>query len=136
MHASSYEQPPKTPKYSHITLPFKNLFGGVEESHTKEQMPQISAEMEGCGRRSKITAKSTKNTSTARKSGFLEEERECGIKIPVGDAWWAQAPWWCGKGRGRALWPPGPGVAPLVSLRCPWVSFYAKILIFIFLEFF
>jgi hypothetical protein len=34
-------------KYSRNTSPKENLFGQVEESHTKEQMIQISAEMLG-----------------------------------------------------------------------------------------
>ena len=78
MHASSYEQPPRTQKYSHISLPFKILFGGVEESHTKEQMPKISAEMMGCRERSKFAAKSTKNSGSIKKLGFSDQEREEG----------------------------------------------------------
>ena len=72
MHASSYEQPQRTSKYSHKSLPFKIIFGGVEESHTKEQMPKISAEMMGCGRRSKFVAKSTKNTRFSKKFWIFE----------------------------------------------------------------
>ena len=71
MHASSYEQPPRASQYSQIRLSIKILFGGVEESHTKEQLPKISAEMMGCGRRSKFAAKNTKKTSSSNKLGIF-----------------------------------------------------------------
>ena len=112
MHASSNEQPPRTPKYSHISLPFKILFGGVEESHTKDQMPKISAEMMGCRRRSKIATKNSKNSGSSKKLGIFEWREREEEDIPRKGASWAQVPWWRGQGPGRATWPPGPGVDP------------------------
>ena len=40
---------------------------------------------------------------------------------------------WRGQGLGRATWPSGLVVAPLVSHRCPLVAFYLKTLDIIFL---
>ena len=42
---------------------------------------------------------------------------------------------WRGQELGRATWPSGLVVAPLVSHRCPLVPFYLEIFILIFLEF-
>src|SRR4051812_34499772 len=99
MHASSYEQPPRTPKYSQISSPIKILIGGMEESHTKEKMLKISAEMMCCGRRSKFAAKSTKNSGSSKKLGIFrarererERERETAEEdLPGKVTWWAQA---------------------------------------------
>jgi hypothetical protein len=46
-HAYSFILSPTMLKYSGNTLPKENLLGQVEESHTVEQMIQISAEMLG-----------------------------------------------------------------------------------------
>jgi hypothetical protein len=46
-HAYSFILSPTLLKYSRNTSPKENLLGQVEESHTGEQMIQISAEMLG-----------------------------------------------------------------------------------------
>jgi hypothetical protein len=46
-HAYSFILSPTMLKYSRNTSPIENLLGQVEESHTGEQMIQISAEMLG-----------------------------------------------------------------------------------------
>jgi hypothetical protein len=46
-HAYSFILSPTMLKYSRYTSPKENLLGQVEESHTGEQMIQISAEMLG-----------------------------------------------------------------------------------------
>jgi hypothetical protein len=46
-HAYSFILSPTMLKYSRNTLPKENLLGQVEESHTGEQLIQISAEMLG-----------------------------------------------------------------------------------------
>src|SRR4051812_47203802 len=89
----------------------KNLFGGVEELHTREYFLKISAQMMGCGERSKITSKNSKNASSrARTHVFGEKEKErkkthlevgpVGPRRPVGAARGQAAPagllghWW------------------------------------------
>ena len=59
----------------------------------------------------------------------MEEE------MPAGGACGPQEGVWRGQGLGRAIWPPGPGLDPLVSLRCPPTDFYLEIFILNFLEF-
>ena len=93
--------------------PIKNLIGGVEESHTREYLFKISAQMVGCRERSKNRLQEQqehKNKCTTRVFG----ERERGRKKTYleGGSRGPQAPYGRGQGLGRASWPPGPLVAP------------------------
>src|SRR4051812_16968364 len=95
--------------------PIKNLFGGVEELHTREYLLKISSQMVGCRESSKITSKNSKNARTGAELLFVERERKeeeedlrghgtCGPQAP------------CGHGQGAA-WatgaPPGQLQVPL-----------------------
>src|ERR1041385_6465205 len=117
--------------------PTKNLFGGVEELHTREYLLKISAQMMGFGERSKITSKNSKNASSrARTRVFGKKERErkkthlevgpVGPRRPVGATREQAVP----AGRLGHWW------APLVSPRCFWVTPGMEICNIIFLEFF
>src|SRR4051812_46014375 len=116
--------------------PTRKLIGGVRESHTKEYLYQISAQMSGCRWRSKFRAQEQKEHETReRKLVFGEKEREwkkrCQQLVLVGPRRVG------GTARGWVA-PPGllgQGWTPLVSLRCPPVALYLEIFIFIFLDF-
>src|SRR4051812_47052482 len=92
--------------------PIKNLIGGVKESHTREYFLEISAQMMGCGERSKITSTNSKNASSrTRTRVFGEKEREkktnlemgpVGPRRPMGAARGHAAP----AGRQGHWWPP------------------------------
>src|SRR3954466_4941037 len=53
--------------------PTKNLVGGVEELHTREYLPKISAQMMGHRERSKFWTESSKNTRTKCKTRVFGE---------------------------------------------------------------
>ena len=59
----------------------------------------------------------------------MEEE------MPVGGACGPQEGVWRGQGLGRATWPPGPSVDPLVNHWYFPLAFYLEIFILNFLEF-
>ena len=54
---------------------------------------------------------------------------------PPGGACGPQEGGWRGQELGRATWPPGLLVDPMVSKRCPLMAFYLETLNIIFLEF-
>ena len=59
--------------------PIKNLIEEVEESHTREQMLKISAQMMGCRERSRFIGRSSKNSglnSKTRVFGVRERDRK------------------------------------------------------------
>ena len=92
--------------------PIKNLIGGVEESHTREYLLKISAQMRGCRERSKNRLQEQqehKNKCRTRVFGEKERGRK---KTYLGGACGPQAPCGRGQGLGRASWPPGPLVGP------------------------
>src|SRR3954462_7076643 len=111
--------------------PTRKLIGGVRESHTREYLFQISAQMSGYRGRSKFRAQEQQEHETrARTRVFGEKEREwtkrCQPGVPVGPRRV------CGMTRGWVA-PPGllgQGWTPLVSLRCPPMAFYLEIFIF------
>ena len=91
--------------------PIRNLIGGVEESHTREYLLKISAQMMGCRERSKNRLQEQqehKNKTRTRVSGEKERGRKktylegglVGPRRPVGAArgWAAPAGrlghWW------------------------------------------
>src|SRR6187399_3498583 len=117
--------------------PIRNLIGGVEESHTREYLFKISAQMIGCRERSKNRLQEQqecKNRCRTRVFGEKERERKkthleagpVGPRRPMGAARGQAAP----AGRLGHWW------LPLVSPRCLWVTPGMEIFIFIFLEFF
>ena len=94
--------------------PIRNLIGGVEESHTREYLLKISAQMMGCRERSKNRLQEQqehKNKCRTRVFGEKERERE-EEDSPGGGTCGPQAPYGRGQGAGRASWPPGPLVGP------------------------
>src|ERR1041385_1395892 len=98
--------------------PTKNLFGEVEELHTREYLLKISAQMMGCGERSKITSKNSKNASSrARTRVFGKKERERGRRLTWRWGLWAPSALWARPGgRARQL------ATPLVSPKYLWVT--------------
>ena len=117
--------------------PIRNLIGGVEESHTREYLFKILAQMIGCRERSKnrlLEQQERKNKCRTRVFGEKERGRKktylegghVGPRRPVGAArgWAAPA--------GRL----GHWLVPLAGSRSFWVTPDVEIFIFIFLEFF
>src|ERR1041385_5284661 len=107
--------------------PTKNLFGGVEELHTREYLPKSSAQMMGRRERSKFWSESSKNASSRCRTRVLgkkgRERKKTHLKMgPVGPRW-------------PGGLPTGPLVGPLVSPRCLWVTPGMEIFILYFLEF-
>src|SRR3954469_3769969 len=104
--------------------PTKNLFGGVEELHTREYLPKILAQMMGRRERSKFWTESSKNARTKCRTRVLGERRgrrkktylaSCpmGPRCPVGAARVQATP----AGRLGHWWPPwsapgAPGSPP------------------------
>src|ERR1044071_272908 len=86
--------------------------------------------------RSKLRAQEQQERRNQRKNScFWEEgERVRGERTPGGMGP-TQEGGWRGQELGRATWPPGLVVAPLVSQRCPLMAFYLKTLNIYFLEF-
>ena len=116
--------------------PTRKLIGGVRESHTREYLFLVSAQMSGCRRRSSFRAQEQqerKNQSKTTKN-WEEGERVRGER-PPGGACGPQEGGWRGQELGRATWPPRPGVDPLVSLRYLLVAFYLEILFYFFWNF-
>ena len=74
-HAISYQGSYTAAKYSTYTKPFKILIGGVKESHTREDLLQISARIMGWTKRSKIPALKSKNSGLSN-GGVIFRERE------------------------------------------------------------
>src|SRR4051812_46805850 len=69
--------------------PTKNLIGGVEELHTREYLPNISAQMMDHRERSKFWTKSSKNASSRCRTRVLgkkgRERKKTHLKMgPVG----------------------------------------------------
>src|ERR1041385_8585771 len=100
--------------------PTKNLFGGVEELHTREYLLKISAQMMGCGERSKITSKNSKYASSRTKTCVFGERGREGKKTylergPMGP----RRPVGAGRGHAAPAGRPGHWWLPLVSPRCP-----------------
>ena len=98
---------PTTAKYSRYTSLNKILLGYSEESHTGEQMPQISAAKMGRARRSKIASKNSKNTGLSNGEVFGRERERGGRWVSEWRARWAphhatarpkacRATTWCG----------------------------------------
>src|ERR1041385_345471 len=104
--------------------PIKNLFGGVEEVHTREYFTKISAQMMGRREISKFWTESSKNASSrcrTRVFGRKERERKkthlkvgpVGPRRPVGAARGQAAP----AGRLGHWCPPGQPQVPLGHSR-------------------
>ena len=91
----------------------------------------------GCRGRLKFRAQEQQEHETrARTRVFGGTERErVEEEMPAGGACGPQEGVWRGQGLGRATWPPGPGVDPLVSHRYLPMAFYLEIFILDFLEF-
>src|SRR4051812_46464224 len=97
----------------------RNLIGGVEESHTREYLFKISAQMIGCRERSKNRLQEQqerKNKCRTRVSGEKERERK---KTYLGGMW-APGALWARPGGGPrqlAAWATGgsPWLAPGTS---------------------
>jgi len=110
--------------------PIKNLIGGVEESHTREYLFKISAQMVGCRERSKNRLQEQqehKNKCTTRVFGERERERE-EEDIPGGGVLWALGALWARPGAGPrqlAAWATGgpPWLAPGLSGSLPTWKF-------------
>src|SRR6187399_542436 len=103
--------------------PIRNLIGGVEESHTREYLFKISAQMIGCRERSKNRLQEQqerKNKCRTRVFGKKERERK---KIYLeGGALWARPG---GRPRQLAAWATGgsPWSAPGTSGSLPTWKF-------------
>ena len=117
--------------------PIKNLIGGVEESHTREYLFKISAQMMGCRERSKNRLQEQqehKNKCRTRVFGEKERGRKktyleggpVGPRRPMG----AARGWAAPAGRLGHWW------VPLAGPRSLWVTPDVEIFILIFLEFF
>ena len=112
--------------------PIKNLIGGVEESHTREYLLKISAQMRGCRERDRrIASKNNKNTRTRPELWFLEKKREGGRRHTWRGVPWAPGALWARPGAGPrqlAAWatggPPGWPQAPLGLSRRGNFYFY------------
>ena len=91
--------------------PTRKLIGGVRESHTREYLFQISAQMSGCRRRLRFRAQEQQERKNQSKNTnfWKKGERVRGDK-PPGGACGPQEGGWRGQGLGRATWPPRPGV--------------------------
>ena len=93
--------------------PIKNLIGGVEESHTREYLLKISAQMMGCRERSKNRPQEQQEQQEQdQNSGFWKKRERGEEEVPGGGSRGPQAPCGRGQGLGRASWPPGPLVGP------------------------
>ena len=93
--------------------PIKNLIGGVEESHTREYLLKISAQMMGCRERSKNRLQEQQeHKEQVQNSRFWRKREREEEGIPGGGSCGPQAPCGRGQGLGRASWPPGPLVGP------------------------
>ena len=109
--------------------PIKNLIGGVDESHTREYLLKISAQMRGCRERSKNRLQEKqehKNKCRTRVFGEKERGRKktylegclVGPRRPVGAARGQAAP----AGRLGHWW--APWLAPGPSGSLPTWKFY------------
>ena len=117
--------------------PIRNRIGGVEESHTREYLLKISAQMMGCRERSKNRPQEQQEQEEHdQNSGFWKKRERGEEEVPGGGSRGPQAPCGRGQGLGRASWPPGLLVAPLASPRTFRVSPVVEIFNIIFLEFF
>src|SRR3954464_15220053 len=94
--------------------PIKNLFEGVEELHTREYLPKISAQMMGRRKRSKFWTESSKNASSRCRTRVLgrkvRERKKTYQQVgPVGAARGQAA----AAGRLGHWWPPwsAPGAS-------------------------
>ena len=116
--------------------PARKLIGGVRESHTREYLFQISAQMSGCRRRSSIRAQEQQERKNQSKNtkNWEEGERVRGER-PPGGMGPTQEGGWRGQELGSATWPSGLVVAPLVSQMFPLMPFYLKTLNIIFCNF-
>src|SRR4051812_32305200 len=94
--------------------PIKNISGGVDELHTREYLPQISAQTMGSRERSKVASKNSKNARTSAELVFLMREEEKGRRQTWLAALWARPG---GRPRQLAAWstsgPPGQPQVPL-----------------------
>src|SRR6187401_3149924 len=90
-----------------MSPPIKNLIGGVEESHSREYLLKISAQMRGCRERSKNRLQEQQeHKNNSRTRVFGEREREGGRRHT-----WRGVPWAPG-----ALWArPGAGPCQLAA---------------------
>jgi hypothetical protein len=124
-------------KYSRNTLPKEILLGQVEESHTREQMIQISAEMLGWARRSKNWSEEQQELGLEQMGRCFSGERKSRGRRDERGAWWGPlTPGW--RGQGWAA-PPVCEVAwlpHLVPPRCLSAPFLTSKFIKNFLEFF
>src|SRR3954471_20010990 len=94
--------------------PTRKLIGGVRESHTREYLFQISAQMSGCRGRSKVRAQEQQEQETRARTRVFGVRERVEEEMPAGGACGPQEGGWRGQELGRATWPPGPGVDP------PW----------------
>ena len=86
--------------------------------------------------RSKVRAQEQQERRNQRKNScFWEEGERVRGEMPPGGMGPTQEGGWRGQELGRATWPSGLVVAPLVSQRCPLMAFYLKTWNIIFLEF-
>src|SRR3954469_18830139 len=100
--------------------PTRKLIGGVRDSHTREYLFQISAQMSGCRRRSRFRAQEQQERKNQSKNtkNWKESERVRGER-PPGGVGPTQEGGWRGQGLGRATWPPGLVVAPHCQPQVP-----------------
>ena len=111
--------------------PIKNLIGGVEESHTREYLFKISAQMMGCRERSKNRLQEQqehKNKCRTRVFGEKERGRK---KTYLEGAMWAPGALWARPGAGPrqlAAWATGgsPWLPPGPSRSLPTWKFLFK----------
>ena len=136
-HASSLNMSPTVAKYSSNTQPNKILLGQAEESHTEDQMLQISAAMDGLRMEIEIREARAPGTRERRRQKCLVgREKEWGGRRGSGGPWGPHT----GAGRAPGQAAPDPGVAtlwvPLAHARYLSASFYAEKFNMNFLEFF
>src|ERR1041385_6237157 len=100
--------------------PTRKLIGGVRESHTKEYLFQISAQTSGCRGRSKFRAQEQQEQRNQRKNTSFRGERErVEEEMLARGACGPQEGGWRGQGLGRATWPLGAGLDPLLASLLP-----------------
>jgi hypothetical protein len=93
--------------------PTRKLIGGVRESHTREYLFQISAQMSGCRRRSRFRAQEQQEQQNQSKNtSFWEEGERVREERPPGGACGPQEGGWRGQELGHTTLPPRPGVDP------------------------
>src|SRR3954463_13187135 len=100
--------------------PTRKLIGGARESHTREYLFQISAQMSGCRRRSRFRAQEQQEQQNQSKTtSFGQEGERVREESPPGGACGPREGGWRGQELGRATWPPGLLVDPPGQQKVP-----------------